>query len=59
MIAFILYLCGDSNMVKGGVFDMVGTRGWFMEEEGVGVDTNSSKLAMYHGDSRNKQVPWL
>ncbi|KAF3583410.1 hypothetical protein F2Q69_00026973 [Brassica cretica] len=46
-------------MVKGGVFDMVGSRGWFMEEEGVGVDTNSSKLAMYNGDSRNKQVPWL
>jgi len=30
-----------------------------MEEEDVEIKTNSSKLAMYHGDSRNKQVPWL
>ena len=43
----------STNMKKGGIFDMEGLRGWSMEEGDVGVDTNSSNLAMYHGDSRN------
>ena len=34
-------------MKKGGLFDMVGSRGSSMEEGDVGVDTNSSDLAMY------------
>ncbi|CAN6983891.1 unnamed protein product [Brassica oleracea var. botrytis] len=34
-------------MKKGGLFDMVGSRGRSMEAGDVGVDTNSSDLAMY------------
>ncbi|KAF8044453.1 hypothetical protein N665_11804s0001 [Sinapis alba] len=39
----------SSTMKKGGVFDMVSSRGWSMEEGDVGVDTKSSHSCL---------VPW-